>query len=365
MDALRSTAPSMIMDSPAPTRTTAFTAAEKPASEPQDSFFPECTLDEPKEVQGDLFKSDFHYMWGFKGHSMINSGAAHDLPADMPEFFREAREQLSVLASQPDKWKFRSLSQLNAVNRPDHWINGEQLGTHELPSDRYQYLGLIINDGLQRPDKEPAKIGFLPYAIAEQLEKLTAEMALWRREVHMNGEDTPTARQLAQNIIYTAGVMGHFVADASQPLHTTVHGNGWDPTWEPNEEGFSTDPGIHSRFESRYVNAAVSYNALPKLLHPAQVLQGDSLTLARDYINETHSHVRELYRLDRDNQLNPERPTAEGTEFATARLISGAQKLRDLWYTAWTRSEKLSLEVEDPFFMRAPETTDDAYLLAR
>lgn len=317
---------------------------------PEDQY----TCDKPPlEATGDLFQGESRYLWGAKGHSMINNEAGRELPADMPQFFAEARSELAILGSHPDRWKFRSLNGLGSVNRPDHWINQEILGGRELPTDRYAYLGLIINDGLQRPDREPAKVGFLPYAIAEHFEKLQAEFALWRREVHSNGEDTPMARQLAQNAIYTAGIMGHFVADASQPLHTTVHGNGWDPTYEENTENFSTDPGIHSRFESRYVNAAVPYNGLQKNMQPARVLEGESLQLAKQFINQSHSHVRDLYRLDRDSKLSPEHPTPEGTEFAEARLTEGAQFLRDLWYTAWKRSERLALEVEDPIYQGA------------
>ena len=39
---------------------------------------------------------------------------------------------------------------------------------------------------------------------------------------------TPVEIANAQaDIVYVMGVMGHFVGDGSQPLHTTMHFNGW------------------------------------------------------------------------------------------------------------------------------------------
>jgi len=32
------------------------------------------------------------------------------------------------------------------------------------------------------------------------------------------------------NVVYVMGVMGHFVGDGSQPLHTTMYFNGWMAT---------------------------------------------------------------------------------------------------------------------------------------
>ena len=44
------------------------------------------------------------------------------------------------------------------------------------------------------------------------------------------------------------GVWAHFVGDASQPMHVTVHYNGWGDG--PNPEGFVTTAGLHAKFET-------------------------------------------------------------------------------------------------------------------
>ena len=45
-----------------------------------------------------------------------------------------------------------------------------------------------------------------------------------------------------QAIIFYAGWLGHYVADGSQPLHTTIQYNGWVG---PNPNGYTTQHGIH------------------------------------------------------------------------------------------------------------------------
>lgn len=58
--------------------------------------------------------------------------------------------------------------------------------------------------------------------------------------------------QIEQNIVYYAGVLGHYVADGSQPLHTSIHFNGWSTGSNP--ELFTREP-LHWRFEGEYLKA--------------------------------------------------------------------------------------------------------------
>ena len=58
------------------------------------------------------------------------------------------------------------------------------------------------------------------------------------------------------------------------------------------------------------------------------------------YIEESHSHVGELYRLDRDIGFDPDAPLkAETHDFAAGRLAAGADMLAELWWSAWLESE--------------------------
>ena len=54
-------------------------------------------------------------------------------------------------------------------------------------------------------------------------------------------------------VLRDLGVWAHYIGDASQPLHVTVHYNGWGDY--PNPDGFVAQPGLHAKFESDFVNA--------------------------------------------------------------------------------------------------------------
>ena len=51
---------------------------------------------------------------------------------------------------------------------------------------------------------------------------------------------------------YVMGVMGHYVGDATQPLHTTKHYNGWVGD---NPEGYTTSRKIHSWIDGGFWTA--------------------------------------------------------------------------------------------------------------
>ncbi|MBI2364803.1 MAG: hypothetical protein HYV01_07345 [Deltaproteobacteria bacterium] len=57
-------------------------------------------------------------------------------------------------------------------------------------------------------------------------------------------------RAIEFNILYYAGVLGHYVGDGSQPLHTTSHHHG---RIGGNPKDYAMDEGLHRRFEVEFV----------------------------------------------------------------------------------------------------------------
>src|SRR6185436_4507217 len=165
--------------------------------------------------------------WGEEGHRFINRVAAEHLPEDMPPFFRNAGVRLSFLGPEPDRWRdskelFKALTE---VNGPDHFIDIDKPENFaELPNDRYAYA-----DWLRTKGKDPKDVGYLPYSILEGYQKVQVLFRLWRDRQHEAERE-----QIEQNIIYYAGVVGHYVADGSQPLHTSIHYNGWTTSSNPD-----------------------------------------------------------------------------------------------------------------------------------
>ena len=265
--------------------------------------------------------------WGEDGHRWINRIAAEKLPDDAPQFLRSAADRLSFLGPEPDRWRdargtIRALANGSA---PDHFIDIDDPEFFKaIPADRYQY-----SDWLRSKGKEPSKIGFLPYAMLEGYEKIMVLFRQWR-----DPKNAAERQQFEQNIIYCAGVLGHYVADASQPMHVTVNYNGW--VTSPNPEGFTRDP-IHGKFESDFVRARIKPDDFRDLVKVSRNLD-DPFAEIKKYIFDSYAQVDNLYRLDRKVRWDAANTSLESKQFVTRRLAAGAQMLSDLWYTAWVKS---------------------------
>lgn len=279
-------------------------------------------------------------MWGHKGHATIHGKATLALPEDMPDFFRSGQARLEGLASAPDRWKLNELPHLKGASSPDHYAALELLQDNEFPPDRYAYVRMIDHKELA-PNFPPQFVGTLPYKIAELQQQLTCELAIYRVEQARNGPELQAAQE---NVLHTAGMLGHYIGDASQPLHTSVHTDGWRSEVEPNPDGFRTERGLHRDFETVLVNASVDQEAVAARMTPPRRLEGDPLHWAVGMARESHAHVRTIYELDKSGEL----ASPAGLDFVQDRLAVGASNLRDAWYTAWLDSAALVDKIRDP-----------------
>jgi hypothetical protein len=273
------------------------------------------------------------YGWGEKGHALCSEAATFSVPNDMPLFFYKAYPDLVYLGYDPDRWRGAGES-LDAVNPPDHFLDFEfveDLGP--LPSNRYRYLHLLeTSRTLRRHGILNSTAGFLPWRIAEMADLLTREFRIWRAAP----EGSPERKLAEADIIHVAGVLGHYTADAANPHHATFNFNGWVL---PNPNGYATDCDTHFRFETWFVDHAVTLAAVAPQV-PGPVLRTDYFAAAMDAIRESNSLVGTLYRLDRDHAFAYPPASPAGTEFATRRLAAGAALTRDLWWSAWRNSEQ-------------------------
>jgi hypothetical protein len=265
--------------------------------------------------------------WGDEGHRYVNLVAAERLPRDMPGFFRQAASRLSYLGPEPDRWRDNreNFSALRQMNAPDHFIDIDKPQLFEaLPNDRYKYA-----DWLRAQGKEPTDVGFLPYSILEGYQKIQVMFRLWR-----DPQQAPSRDQIEQNIIYYAGVLGHYVADGSQPLHTSIHYNGWSTSSNPDL--FSREP-LHGRFESEYVKARIKPEDFRDQVRPPARL-ADVFADVMKFLFESFNDVPELYRLEKAARWDGNNTRPASKRFVAARLAAGSQMLANLWYTAWVDS---------------------------
>ena len=265
--------------------------------------------------------------WGDDAHRAINLIAVRNLPQDVPAFFRNSSARLSFLGPEPDRW--RDERQLYKALREgfgaDHFIdidNPEDF--RALPDDRFRY-----GDWLRARGKAPKDIGFLPYACLEAYERVQVSFRLWR-----DPRNAAERSQLEENIVYYAGVLGHFVGDGANPLHTTIHYNGWTTSLNPDR--FSREP-LHWRFESDYTQVQVKEGDFAGLVKSAERLP-DPFSDILQHLLISHSLVRELYRLEKQARWDKENRNPECRQFVLRRLAAASQMLANLWYTAWLDS---------------------------
>jgi len=175
---------------------------------------------------------------------MSGEAAASTMPATMPEFFRKATDQLGYLTAEPDRWRDPHEPAVTAAFNPDHAINLERVPPGALEAkDRFAYLEILQKAG------QDSSVGMAPFRTLEMYQRLRIEFRLWRKAM-----DPKQREWIEQRIINDAGILGHYVTDGSEPLHTTINHHGWVGD---NPKGYATDPQIHARFESQYVETHI------------------------------------------------------------------------------------------------------------
>ena len=314
--------------------------------------------------------------WDYEGHHAVNELALAALPANFPAFALTlaARERIAYLAGEADRWRNETSLKngtglaLGHASGPDHYIDLEDLRLYDLtpqtlPPLRYDFVADIARARAAHPERfpalDPAKdadhtrelSGFLPWAITENYEKLQSGFATLTALEKFGGTPTEIANA-KQNIVYVMGVMGHFVGDASQPLHTTMYHHGWTTNDNPNH--YTISFGFHAWIDGGFFRktGGIDVKKLSKKIHPAEKIAAADdpdgiFTTSINFIVAANKLVESLYKLDRDGNLSDkENRGAEGRAFLEGQLVKSGQLLGNLWFTAWASAP------EDTFLER-------------
>lgn len=300
--------------------------------------------------------------WDHDSHRMVNQLALAALPADFPAFVRESTnaERITFLANVPDRWRNVDPWLKNAgVSWTDHFCDLEQLTDAGLdpktvPSLRYEFALAFAAGRAVHADKfpaiNPAKnidrtrewAGFSPWAMTENFQKLRSAFSYLKAFEEVGGTPEEIANAKA-DVVYAMGLMGHYIGDAAQPLHSTVHHNGWVGA---NPQGYTTWPGFHSWIDGGFVaKAKVRFaDIAPRVLPVEAIVLGNRedgrdpfFVAAMDYLLAQHALVETLYQLEKAGKLgNGENSvTPEGRAFIEGQLLKGSQMLARAWVTAW------------------------------
>ncbi|MDX2062349.1 MAG: zinc dependent phospholipase C family protein [Bacteroidia bacterium] len=268
--------------------------------------------------------------WGFWAHREVNRQAVFVLPLPMRGFYKRNIDYLTAQAIRPDQRRYAVPGEA-----PRHYIDLDVLVGGVVDSLPRAWEAALLKFG---PDSLH-RHGQLPWHILRELRRL--EEAFYAHN--------------AQQILSASAELGHYLADAHVPLHTTA-----------NYDGQRTGhPGAHSLWET----------ALPERYHPqyrlysrpAQYWQRPS-DLVWAILAQAHAQVDTLLAAytQAERQLGgaplrsfQPRGTGVARGFSPAFLAAyhaqvGPQVARqlqlsithlaDLWYTAWVNAGQPSLD---------------------
>jgi len=159
--------------------------------------------------------------WGFYGHRLLNRLAVYTLPPEMLPFFKANIEYLTANATRPDARRT-----LVPGEAPRHFLDVDVYGDSALTTHG-RGLPRAYADAVARMGGEDSLLrhGIVPWQVARMERQLQAAFA---------AHD-------ADQVLRLAADLGHYVADACVPLHTTRNYNGQ----------LTGQTGIHSLWESR------------------------------------------------------------------------------------------------------------------
>ncbi len=152
------------------------------------------------------------------------------------------------------------------------------------------------------------------------------------------------------------GVFSHYAADASQPMHVSVHSNGWGNY--PNPNNYTQSP-IHAPFDGNYpkvnVNTRMVAQKIPEAPSDCRASAGPIETDIVNYLTFTVAgsdpgfkpgltNIQLTYEYAKPEYTNLwVKPNATGTAFVSSRMAAGATQTRDMIVKAWCQSTKITV----------------------
>lgn len=276
-----------------------------------------------------LFNCYNVYSWGFYAHKKINRHAVFALPPGMFGFFKNHIEYITEHAVDPDKRSF--VSEEEAIR---HYIDIDHYGPSPFDSMPKRW-----DKAVEKYTEEVLKeYGTNPWHIQIMLYRLTKAF-----------EDKDF-----DAILYNAASLGHYVADATTPLHTTQYYDGKIPKHD----------GIHAFWETRIPELfANEYNFLvgraEYIKNPLEkawslVKQShmaiDTIFLIKDYMLSNFPEDKKFVFENRGQTLVKEYSIEYSRLFSNKlnhmverKMRIAVQAVSSFWFTAWVNAGQPNL----------------------
>jgi hypothetical protein len=283
--------------------------------------------------------------WGAMGHALVSRAGAAAFPASLPTFVRTpaAVDEIAELGPELDRSKDAGATHDRDLD-PGHYADvGDDDSIFGVPLAALPETREAYDTALRGHGQDEYKAGYLPYSLIDGWQQVAKDFAIWRID-DAGAARAPAAsdrawfaadRALRETLtVRDIGVWSHYVGDASQPLHVSIHFNGWGPY--PNPKGYSTSHTIHADFEGAFVRAHATLDAVAAHMRPPATSAAPIAAQIGAYLASSAAQVAPLYELDKRGAFA--NATPEAVDFTEARLADGAAELRDLVVEAWDAS---------------------------
>jgi len=258
--------------------------------------------------------------WGFFGHRKINRLAVFTLPAEMIAFYKKNIQYIEESAVNPDRRRY-----IVPEEAARHYIDLDAYGDSAaflLPRYWKDAVSKYSNDSLQAH-------GVLPWTI---------------NRVYYELKDAFFVRD-PKKILRLSADLGHYVADAHVPLHTTKNYNGQ----------LTGQTGIHAFWESRLPELFVPeydfYTGRAEHIDNVQLMAWSVVARTNQALDSVLNFEKQLSAQWGDKKFNFEtqgRQTVKvySVDYSKAyhKFLAGMverqmryaiQMTGSLWYTAW------------------------------
>jgi hypothetical protein len=297
--------------------------------------------------------------WGVTAHRVINRVAVNALPPEVPPFVKAQIDWIGVRSVTPDSWRTANEPFLKIDEDPNHgWFREQFAFMRAIPRSRYEFVLALYDEFLRIKGSDPERAaltnvrwtGTLPYAAVETFERIKVAMRQYRSAVDAK-QDT---QFIERDAAFYIGWLGHYTGDGAQPLHTSIHHDGWAGA---NPKGYTTEPRVHGRFESQYVDVIALQESDIAGRVPAAQRLADPFTAILEHLDRAHTRVEQVYELDKAGAYQ-QKDNEAARQLVYTCTTDAATLLRDLVYTAWVASastSESSAQAVQPISPRHPQ----------
>jgi hypothetical protein len=259
--------------------------------------------------------------WGFWAHKRINRLAVFRLPPEMQQFYKSHIDYLTENAVNPDRRRYAVVGEAER-----HFIDLDVYGDSAL-----QKLPVFWDDAVTKIGEDSLRRhGIVPWHL---------QLAAYQLTEAFKAKD-------ANRILRLSADLGHYVADAHVPLHTTRNYNGQ----------LTNQEGIHGFWESRlpelfaaeydlWIGGADYLESIPKTVwkvveesHNAS----DSVFLFEKQLSANFEQDKKYTYELRNNVLTRTYSQAFSSRYhdllggqVERRMKASVKMVGDMWYTCW------------------------------